>query len=602
MPSSILCLPALALLSFLALSLAFLSCPVAGQSSAVPYNVYRSFNPVGVAADAAGFVYTAENECLCVIKLSSTGKEVARFNLTATYPPYSTPYLIDVAVDSSGNVYVASNIDSLAPIVKLSPRGEKLAEYAFNRRIIQLQSITVDSTQRVYAVERLTQSVYQFASNGSLLANFTNPQLFPISVAVDDAGFAYVLSYYAAPFMIVKFATNGIVVKNVTGPAVSAAWALAIDSAGCILVLVTTRDYFYDARILTFSPDGVQLSNVTVQPPIDQLSNGPRFRLDSANDILLNANHAIVKLSSMDGTQLAVYNNSAPPFNNIGGGVAFDSAGNFLLSDSGSDQASRYALKLSPSGVFLQSFARNASLGRVQARSPLAVDSEDCVYVLDYALNAVVKLSPAGDVLAHFFTPSLSLKYSTGLAVSADGTVFVTDPLHSRVVAIAPNNTLLATYYAYNPADVAVDAANDIYILHTEADSDFPSVVEKRSADGRSLFNFTTSFPSLLSAGVVTLDAAGRLYIADSGNVRIVKLSPEGVLLAVYATNNSAPLLLTYASAMAVDAAGAHILAAVASRNALIEFFTDPSPPPASHVAGQPAGSESLAEAAAAAE
>ena len=377
---------------------------------------------------------------------------------------------------------------------------------------------------------------------------FKEPLLSPVGVAVDEQGFVYVLDASQGSSgwpqaNLYKFAANGSVVMAVAGPARWTPLALALDPDRNILVLLSPGRFVQaQCLLVTYSPDGLQLHNFTVA---QRLPPTPHLRLDSAGDLYLTAERAVVKLSSSDGRQLAAYNNSAPPFHNPGG-LAVDPAGNIYVADSSLDYPS-YAVKLSPSGRVLQTFACNSSLG-YSPGSPLALDRHGNVFVVDLALQAVVKLSPSGAVLALFTTASPPLQQPLGLAVDAEGSVWVADYFHDRVVKIAANNSLLAVITAPYPADVALDADGNVYIVDSSL-----ARVEKFSPDGRSLFNFTAS-PRLYQPLAVALDAAGNVFIADFQNHRIVKIDPAGQQLAVYATNTSDATV--YPQHVAVDLKG----------------------------------------------
>ena len=514
-----------------------------------------------------------------VIKLSSDGHELRRFNLTNLFPGSMNPFVRDVALDSAGSIYVASNSPT-APVVKLGPAGQVLVEYTASLpRAHQMVSIAVDSALSLFALDWSSKSVCHFARNGSLLTNFSAAQgpLWPQSVAVDGAGGVWVSynSYNRAGFLVSKFTADGVIMTSFEATPGLVPTAMALDRAGSTLLFLVNAGttYYADMRVVAYSPDGVQLYNFSVPLPTAP-SNLHGLSFDHANNIFLAADRAIVKLSSKDGRQLAVYNNSSPPLY-WPGGVAFDADGNTIVADAGSDDSVRtsyrYALRLSPSGAVLQTFARNVSRGLTQRTAPLAVNSAGCVYVYDSALGVVVELSPADDVLANFSVPrSLSYLQPSSLTVDANDVLFAADARNNRVVAIAPNNTVLAVYNAPNPVDVAVDAAGCMYILClTDAR------LEKRSADGRSLFNFTTANPTLYQPSAIALDAAGRLFIADQGNGRIVQLSPDGKQLAVYTTNSSMPAMSP--SRVAVNPTGTRIL--TVSGVALIEFLVDSATP-----------------------
>ena len=570
MPSARLSLPCFVALFLVIVSLAFPPVAVHGQSSTASYVQYSAFVPVGVDVDAAGNVYVADSECYCVIKLSSAGREVGRYNISDRYLRGVPPYVTDVAVDQAGNMYVSGQRGyPTVPIVKLSPKGALLAQLTINsQRLFDVRYIAVDSAGALYAVDTYSDTVYKFDSNSTQpTANYSAPdQLAPLAVAVDAAGFVYVIDEYR--FVVMKFAVNGTLVQTIQGAARYVPVAVAVDSAGNILVMAVDIRIRRDVRIVTFSPAGVHLFNFSLG--LQQLINpaaypGPHFRVDSADNLYLPTGWAVYKLNSTDGSQLAAYNNSAPPF--VSPSVlAIDAAGYMYVANFASD-SSFAGLKLSPGGVVVQTFAWNVTF----RFTPIAwhtQGSDMSLYVLDIAANAVVQLSLTDKVLANISTLPQGLSQIVDVAADpSDGTLLVCDYFRDRVLKFALNNSMLAVYNNIPyPHGVAVDAAHNVYIVWSTL-----ARVEKRSADGRSLFNFTTSSPRLSQPSGVALDAAGNVYINDFQNGRVVKLSPAGQQLAAYTTNSSAPYMTS--NQMAVDPQGAHVLAW--NRLTLIKFTTN---------------------------
>ena len=573
MPSARLFLSCLVVL-LLTVSLAFLTGPVHGQSSTASYEQYSAFVPVGVDVDGAGAMYVADSECDCVIKLSRAGREVGRYNISSRYLRGVPPYVTDVAVDPAGSIYVAGSRGyPTVPIVKLSAQGELLAQLVINpRRLFDVRSIAVDSAGALYAADTYSAAVYRFDSSSTQpTANYSVPGLLaPVGVTVDAAGFVYIIG--ESRFLVLKFAANGTLVQTMQGAARYVPIAVAVDSVGNVLVMAVHSRIRTDVRFVTFSPAGVQLFNFSLGLPLAAIeyaiSSGTHFRLDSTDAVYLAFGRAVYKLRSTDGSQLAAYNNSAPPFVTPSA-IAIDAAGYMYVANFAS-VSSFAGLKLSPDGVVVQAFAWNVSFHF----SPIAWHtrgSDSFLYVLDSATNAVVQLSLAGTVLANFSTSSPALGPIVRLAVDpTDGTLLVADYFHDRVLKFAPNNTVLAVYSAPYPSGVAVDAAHNVYIVWSTL-----ARVEKRSADGRSLFNFTTSDPRLYQPMDVALDAASNVYINDFQNGRVVQLSPAGKQMAVYTTNSSAPYMAS--SQMAVDPQGAHVLAW--NHLTLIKFTTNNTAP-----------------------
>lgn len=139
-----------------------------------------------------------------------------------------------------------------------------------------------------------------------------------------------------------------------------------------------------------------------------------------------------------------------------------------------------------------------------------------------------------------------------GISVNATGDLFVADAGANKVDEIAAG-TMTAIGSGFNsPSGTALDANGDLYI----ADTGNNQIVEITSPGSPTAVQ-STAVASTLSIGGTTLNGPtglamgpdGVLYIADTGNNRVVTYSPENNLAGVRTTGLSIPL------GIAVDAA-----------------------------------------------
>jgi len=170
----------------------------------------------------------------------------------------------------------------------------------------------------------------------------------------------------------------------------------------------------------------------------------------------------------------------------------------------------------------------------------------------------------AGDEIAGYSGdggPALSarLSESRGLVVDHEGTIYVVDTGNNVVRTISPSGTIAtiagsggrgntgddgpataATFFA--PLAVALSPDGSLFIADTNNDR------VRRIDHGGTLHRVVdgVSLPSSLAFG-----SGGVLYVADTGNARVLRISPDGVVTTV-----AGPAGLASPTALAVDAAG----------------------------------------------
>ncbi|KZS57329.1 serine/threonine protein kinase [Mycobacterium kansasii] len=176
----------------------------------------------------------------------------------------------------------------------------------------------------------------------------------------------------------------------------------------------------------------------------------------------------------------------------------------------------------------------------------VALDNTGSVYVTSQSMyGRVVKLASGSSTPT--VLPFTGLYQPQGLAVDANGTVYVAD-FNNRVVKLAAgSNTqsvLPLTGLTY-PQGVGVDAAGNVYV----ADRGNNRVVK---LDAKSNTQADLPFTGLNHPDGVAVDPSGIVYVTDSDNDRVLKLNPGS------STPTELPFTgLAVPSGIAVDTAGA---------------------------------------------
>lgn len=126
--------------------------------------------------------------------------------------------------------------------------------------------------------------------------------------------------------------------------------------------------------------------------------------------------------------------------------------------------------------------------------SGIAVSASGTVYVADTGNNAIRRISPDGVVVTLARDPEFN--GPVGVAIDGDGRVIVADTYNDRIRAIEPDGDVV-----------------------TIAGAGQPGAVDGRAAEAR----FHTPCG-------VAVDAAGNIYVADTGNDAVRMISPAGVV------------------------------------------------------------------------
>lgn len=196
----------------------------------------------------------------------------------------------------------------------------------------------------------------------------------------------------------------------------------------------------------------------------------------------------------------------------------------------------------------------------------IALTKDGGLLIGDWGNNLVRKISPEADVTTfagngNFATvdgngTAASFEDLTGLTVDATDTAFVADAGGHRIRKITPTadvttvagngtntttdgNGTAATFNT--PVSVAVDAAGNLYVLEYDG-----GVVRKITPTG-DVTTLAGSSPRGFADGTgtaakfgrgynIAIDAPGNLYVADSENHRIRKITPAGVVTTLAGT------------------------------------------------------------------
>ena len=225
-------------------------------------------------------------------------------------------------------------------------------------------------------------------------------------------------------------------------------------------------------------------------------------------------------------------------------GLAFDSQGSLYIADSGNHLVRRVK-----QGAI-------TSYARASTPAGLAFDGLGSLYIADIAAADVIVISPSGAALT-LPVPAVDVSFSVGAGVYASvGTGVLLIGTGYSVAAVAGAGNLAngdggpATNARLNhPSGAAVDSSGNVYIADRDnnrirsvhPDGTIVTVAGNgfagNSGDGGLALQAELNSPSS-----VTLDSAGNLYIADTGNARIRKITSGGIISSPVTTGLIAPV------------------------------------------------------------
>ena len=304
-----------------------------------------------------------------------------------------------------------------------------------------------------------------------------------------------------------------------------------------------------------FSGDGGPA--VSAQLDIKHFTGG--VATDAVGNVYIadTGNHRVRKITS-SGIISTVAGNGAAGFSGDGGpatgaslfaptGLGVDAPGNLYVVDTGNQCIRR----VSPDGI-ITTVAASLSLGNVQRLgvagypTSVAVDGEGNLYIPDTENGRVRKVNPSGIIT----TVVDGLRDPYGVAVDAAGNLFVTDSSNDQILKVSPSGsiTIFAPSLARlaSPSGVALDPAGNLYIAdshnHRIRKVEPNGLTKIIAGSGDPVFDFFDGYvfvggfsgdggpatSALLNfPWGVAVDAAGNVYIADSLNNRIRKVTAE---------------------------------------------------------------------------
>jgi len=507
--------------------------------------------PSGVALDTAGNIYIADAGHNRIRKVSGGTISTVAGNGPAGFAGDAGAAISGllnapqgVVVDGAGNIYIADTGNG---------RIRKVSSGVINTFLpsITAQGLAVDAAGNLYVADALNYRVIKAsAGNSTTVAGNGVPgfsgdggpatsaslggistvamTVGPLGVAVDASNNLYVADTYndrvrkVAGGTISTIAGNGgYQFSGDGGPATSAAFnnprGLAVDAAGNIYIADPlnnrVRKVSHAGTITTFAGNGVHGFSGDGGPATSASLNGPTgVALDSLGNLYIadTMNNRVRLVSNGIITTVAgggsIVGDGGPATSaqlNNPVGVSLDFESNLFIAD-----ASRVR-KVSAGAI--TTVAGNGTVGYSGDNGPApsaslnhpsatAIDQIGNVYIADQG-NNLIRLVSAGMITTF-----------------AGGGTFIGDGGPAAAAKISSPSGL---YLVSNHSLYIVDSGNNRIRLVTGSITTTISTVAGNGTAGFSGDGGPATSASLNNPGGITLDAAGNIYIADSGNNRV---------------------------------------------------------------------------------
>jgi sugar lactone lactonase YvrE len=521
----------------------------------------KFYSPAGVAVAASGNLYIADSQNHCIRKITASGyvttfagSGVAGFlNGTADVAQFNTPFA--VAVDASENVYITESNSyavrkiTQAGVVTTFAGKETTSGYLDGQGVNALFSapkgLGVDASGNVYVadansnrIRKISSSglVSTFAGDGSAgyldaqgtAAKFNNP----IGVAVTTSGTLYISD--ASNNRVRAISSTGTV-TTVAGSGASG----MVNGQG-------TAAQFNAPRAITVDGSG----NLYV---VDYNNNRIRKITNTGSVSTLSGTGAFGAVNGLGTAATFKYPE----------GVGVDASGNVFVGD-GTNNCIRKVTSTGDTSTYAGSATRGLENGQAGTMAmfngpvAVAVTSAGVTYVVDDFNSCIRKVTANGIVST--FVGNTGTGYADGTGTAA---------------------------YFNNPKGIALDAAGNIYVADTYNNRirkiTSSGVVTTIAGDGTAGYlDGQGTAAKFNNPYALTLDTAGNIYVADTKNHRIRKISTSGAvttiagyILSGYADGASTVARFKNPQGITIDNATGILYVADTTNNRIRKIATD---------------------------
>jgi DNA-binding beta-propeller fold protein YncE len=495
-------------------------------------------SPKGIAVNSAGtLIYVADTNN-STIRAVTPGGQVTTYAGAAGQSAYldvaSTPTNArfygpgDVALDASGNLYIADTQNSVIRMITSAGAVTTLAgtQGQFGHADGAGANAVFDGPNAL-TVDPLGVNLYvaDSGSNTIRAVVISTQTVTTLAGTAGASGFSNGTGSAASFFAPSGIATDGTTVY-VADEAISLIRSITISSAavqtfagniggrGYVDALVGTNAKFDNSHGVGTDPVG----NIYVA---DWYNNVIRMISPSGSVSTLAGQPGVA--GSMDGAGAGAQFNGPRS-------IVVDSFGNLYIADTGNDTIRKITMPgasvTTVAGIAGSAGNTNGALGTNTFGQPtgVSIDSSNNVYIADFRNNSIRMLSTSGITSGMVTTVAGS---TTGAGGSANGTLLSATFQGPRGVVVDPNQSGVVLYVADRDNEMIrkVDVTNNL--VSTVAGSAFNVGYLDATIGTNALFNWPVS---------IAIDSSDNLYVCDANNNAIRMITPAGAVSTVAGT------------------------------------------------------------------